>query len=98
MEKENKKDTDKQNIVFELIHKTVDNKKYYVGLILLMLIHIITSFCAIKLEDTIYLKNILILYAIISGMGVIIALSIVALNLIIYAWEFIIGFIEKWKQ
>ena len=60
-----------------------------------MFMSIITGFYAIKLENPIYLKNILIFYAIISGMGFIVAVSIAILNIIIHIWEFIKDFIKK---
>ena len=73
--RKNRSDDDRQNLVFLMVHKTVENNLFYCGLLLLMFMSIV--------------GNIMKIYAIVSGMGFIISLAMAALDIIICALEFV---------
>ena len=87
--RKNRSDDDRQNPVFLMVHKTVENNHFYCGLLLLMFMSIVTGYCSVRPEIPIYLGNIMKIYAIVSGMGFIISLAMAALDIIICALEFV---------
>ena len=87
--RKNRSDDDRQNLVFLMVHKTVENNHFYCGLLLLMFMSIVTGYCSVRPEIPIYLGNIMKIYAIVSGMGFIISLAMAALDIIICALEFV---------
>ena len=90
--RKNRSDDDRQNPVFLMVHKTVENNHFYCGLLLLMFMSIVTGYCSVRPEIPIYLGNIMKIYAIVSGMGFIISLAMAALDIIICALEFVITY------
>ena len=79
--RKNRSDDDRQNPVFLMVHKTVENNHFYCGLLLLMFMSIVTGYCSVRPEIPIYLGNIMKIYAIVSAMA--------ALDIIICALEFV---------
>ena len=65
--RKNRSDDDRQNPVFLMVHKTVENNHFYCGLLLLMFMSIVTGYFSVRPEIPIYLGNIMKIYAIVSS-------------------------------
>ena len=48
--RKNRSDDDRQNPVFLMVHKTVENNHFYCGLLLLMFMSIVTGYCSVRPE------------------------------------------------
>ena len=49
--RKNRSDDDRQNPVFLMVHKTVENNHFYCGLLLLMFMSIVTGYCSVRPEN-----------------------------------------------